>query len=412
LVEEVLNGIKYIKMSGWERLFVKKFEKAADKEVDLEYDLDVKHNYNGLTFWVACALFKFIVFIVYIYTVEKVDAKDLYAMISAIGELSWPFIEIPYVLKTIRRLNRSRKRLLKYMQSEEIDKSYIKHIEEDKESEEFAIDLQDGNFYWKKQQNSEEEEKKKKEEEKLTGKKAEDDGEDSDEEGLDKIPTFNKALMLKDLNLKIKKGSLVVVLGDIGAGKSSLLNALIGEMNIDPLQPPQLRLNGTLAFLNDSAWILNKTVKENITLDQEFDEKKYKEVIKYAAMERDIEIFKEQDQTLVGERGTTLSGGQKARLSLARALYFNRDILLMDDPLSAVDAEVGHFLLNDTICGYLRNKTRVLVTHKIEAAKVADDILILKDGRIQERLNKESLLKSELYLSLCNKFKNKKSSSD
>jgi ABC-type proline/glycine betaine transport system ATPase subunit len=113
---------------------------------------------------------------------------------------------------------------------------------------------------------------------------------------------------------------------------------------------------------------------------------------------------------LIGEKGVTLSGGQKARLSLARALYYDRDIMLLDDPLSAVDAHVGHFLLQDCMLGYAKKKTRILVTHKIEAAKVADQVLIMRDGEIIETLDSESLKKSDLLAHLSEQFKGGKRS--
>jgi len=116
-------------------------------------------------------------------------------------------------------------------------------------------------------------------------------------------------LILKDLEMSIPKGTFNVILGDIGSGKSSLLNALLGEMNYQSHNPPKLKINGSVSVVGDKAWILNKTIKENIVLDLPFDDVKYYNAIKYSCMTKDLEIFQKGDDTMIGEKGVTLSGG-------------------------------------------------------------------------------------------------------
>ena len=123
------------------------------------------------------------------------------------------------------------------------------------------------------------------------------------------------------------------------------------------------------------------SVRENILFDSPYDEEKYNEVVKVCALERDLTLFADGDQTFIGERGIALSGGQKARINLARALYFEADIYLLDDPLSAVDAHVSKHLFKKAINDYLKQKTVVLVTHGLNFVKYADKLLFIKDGR-------------------------------
>jgi ATP-binding cassette, subfamily C (CFTR/MRP), member 1 len=129
-------------------------------------------------------------------------------------------------------------------------------------------------------------------------------------------------------------------------------------------------------------WIQNKTIRENILFGLPFDQNKYDKVIKYCELGRDLEILPAGDQTEIGEKGINLSGGQKARLSLARAVYANKDLVLMDDPISALDANVKKRIFQKVFNGLLRKKTRVLVTHAVDFLHLVDKIIILNQGQI------------------------------
>ena len=191
---------------------------------------------------------------------------------------------------------------------------------------------------------------------------------------------------LIDLNFSIKKGELVCIVGGIGSGKSSLLYSLLGEMKFkESLGRPKMTVNGTMSLVTQKPWIVNDTVKNNIIFGERFDPARYKETIKYACLERDFELFTHGDQTMIGEKGATLSGGQKARISFARSLYSNSDILLLDDLLSAVDVHVGKFMMTETLMKYTQSKTRILVTHALYYLKYADKVLMLEEGKIVEQ---------------------------
>ena len=114
------------------------------------------------------------------------------------------------------------------------------------------------------------------------------------------------------------------------------------------------------------AWLLNMSLRENITFGCEYDEKIYNQVIKICALERDLKMMADGDKTEIGERGINLSGGQRQRISLARCVYKQSDVVLLDDPLSAVDQNVGKHIFKQCIKHYLRDKTVIFVTHQLQ----------------------------------------------
>jgi len=162
------------------------------------------------------------------------------------------------------------------------------------------------------------------------------------------------------LNIEIEKGELAVIVGPTGSGKSSILSAILGEMSITK---GSISLGGKIAYLAQEPWLRHASLKDNIIMNLPYDAKRYNEVIDVCCLSHDLEILTNGDETLIGYSGSTLSGGQMARISLARAVYADADIYLLDDPLSGVDAKVRFDLYNKCICNFLSNKTRILVTH-------------------------------------------------
>ena len=145
-------------------------------------------------------------------------------------------------------------------------------------------------------------------------------------------------------------------MGQVGSGKSSLLNGILGEMH--KLNKGLINLNGSVAYVPQQAWIQNATVKDNILFGRPFEEEAYNKVIEACSLLTDLQIMPAGDKTEIGEKGINLSGGQKQRISLARSLYSNADIYLLDDPLSAVDSHVGKHIFDNVIGpnGLLKNK--------------------------------------------------------
>ncbi|XP_012536071.1 multidrug resistance-associated protein 4 isoform X2 [Monomorium pharaonis] len=194
---------------------------------------------------------------------------------------------------------------------------------------------------------------------------------------------------LENVNLAIEKGKLYAVIGMVGSGKSSFLSAILGEIS---LTQGEVQVNGSVSYAGQEAWVFGATVRQNILFGQSYERKRYQKVVKACALERDFKQFPQGDQTVVGERGSSLSGGQKARINLARALYRQSDIYLLDDPLSAVDAHVSKHLFHECIQRYLHGKTRILATHQLQYIKGVDAIILLEQGKIKYFSHYQDLL--------------------
>ena len=140
------------------------------------------------------------------------------------------------------------------------------------------------------------------------------------------------------------------MIGAVGSGKTSLLQAILGELEIDT---GHLEVRGVVSYASQEAWLFGGSIKSNIIFVEEYNEIRYRQVIKVCALERDFELLIHRDDTIVGERGISLSGGQKARINLARCIYKKADIYLLDDPLSAVDTHVGKHIFKQCIQDFL-----------------------------------------------------------
>lgn len=198
---------------------------------------------------------------------------------------------------------------------------------------------------------------------------------------------------LEDITLQIQPANLVAIIGPVGAGKSSLIQAILREL---PASSGAIDINGVISYASQEPWLFSGTIRQNILFGQPMDKKRYREVVKRCALEKDFTLFANGDKTIVGERGQSLSGGQKARISLARAVYREAAIYLLDDPLSAVDTHVGRHLFDQCMRNFLRGKIVILVTHQLQYLQHADQIVILDKGRIQDVGTYESLKSSGL----------------
>ena len=188
--------------------------------------------------------------------------------------------------------------------------------------------------------------------------------------------------ILFDVCFGTPRNSLTVICGRVGSGKSTLLSAIAGEVK---LSMGSVRYPGTLAYATQVPWVFSGTIKENILFNETYDLEWYLTVIEACALRKDIELFSNKDDTLVGQRGVVLSGGQKARVSLTRAVYSCADVYVLDDPLSAVDQKVGDEIFRKCICGVLGDKIRVLVSHHRRYLQAADEIVILDNGHVVEK---------------------------
>lgn len=206
--------------------------------------------------------------------------------------------------------------------------------------------------------------------------------------------------------MSVKKGELLAIVGRIGSGKTSLLSALLGEI---PRASGTVKRGESAAYVSQQAWVLNQSLRENILFGMPFNKEKYDAILDACCLRPDLAQLPAGDLTEIGEKGINLryglksetkkkkmlifvfffkpniSGGQKQRISLARSIYADRDIYLLDDTLSAVDVHVGKSIFHHVIKGLLKEKTVLLVTHQLQFLPECDRIVVLSHGKIAEQ---------------------------
>lgn len=188
----------------------------------------------------------------------------------------------------------------------------------------------------------------------------------------DKLPT------VQNISVDLKPGDLLVIIGPVGSGKSTFLTSLLHELR--PVSG-RISMKGKVSYSSEEAWLVNDSVRNNILFGEPYEAERYAKVVQVCALQPDLARMPAADRTLVGENGASLSGGQKTRIVLARAIYRAADIYLLDSPLSAVDPSVGKHIFHQCIMHYLKSKIRILVTHQLEFVKKANKILVLKEGK-------------------------------
>ena len=199
---------------------------------------------------------------------------------------------------------------------------------------------------------------------------------------LEASTSWNQEILnntLNEITLMVRNSCLLGITGAVGSGKSSLLAAILGEL---PLHKGTISYHGKLAYVPQIPWVFSGTIRENILFGLPFNEERFQQVIHICELTKDLMNFTNGDLTEIGQRGVTLSGGQKARVGLARAVYSDAVIYLLDDPLSAVDTKVGRRLFESCLLGHLSGRIRLLVTHQIQYLKDVDRVVVMENGSI------------------------------
>ncbi|XP_046746878.1 ATP-binding cassette sub-family C member 4-like isoform X1 [Diprion similis] len=214
---------------------------------------------------------------------------------------------------------------------------------------------------------------------------------------------------LCQISMDLKNQSLSVLVGSVGSGKSSLLHLILGELKVgagnlsfytseNGIKTSKNIRDIHISYASQEPWLFSASIRENILFGQSYDKTRYEEVTQVCALVKDFELLPQGDMSFVGERGASLSGGQRARINLARAVYRDADIYLLDDPLSAVDARVGRQLFEECINGFLKGKTRILVTHQLQYLRQAETIIVLNNGSIKCHGTYEELVQSNPHV--------------
>lgn len=345
LTDEMLEGIRIIKMYGWDLYFEQLIEKARKKELNLLTKLGYTEYFGGhMLARMTPALGSFLIFITYVLTGNTLTSDRVYSTIILLSLLrSSVVMYASMAFKFIVEIRLTFQRIIQLLEIPETeiktqDMSVIPLLENK------GIVFNKFAVYW---------------------------GEEKDSELVFEKP------MLKDITFSVDIGTLCVLVGKTGSGKSTLLKAFLHEI---PKTTGTLHHIGRVAYVEQEIVIYPGTVRNNILFGLPYQRKKYHKIVAACCLSDDFAAFANGDMTEIGERGVNLSGGQKARISLARAIYADADVYLLDDPLSAVDTKVARNLFFNVIRGVLREKTVLLATHQVHFAREAEKIVVLEDG--------------------------------
>ncbi|KAM7285677.1 multidrug resistance-associated protein 1 [Ixodes scapularis] len=348
---EMLNGIKVIKLNAWEPPFMERVKRTRSEELSFVKKYSLLQ--STFTFvWAAtpnaAALASFGIFVM-LSEDNHLTPSIAFTCLSLFMLLRGPMYTLPDAISRLIRCKVSLRRLSAFLEEGELDEEAIGTNPEKGD----AVSLRQASFTWAREEPE----------------------------------------VLRDLTLSVKKGSLVAVVGPVGCGKSALLNAILGSLE---KVSGSVDVHGRLAYVAQQSWIQNATLKENIIFTNTANEERYQKVLETCALKPDLEMLPAGENTQVGDKGINLSGGQKLRISLARAIYHDADVYLLDDPFSAVDVHVASHLFEHVVgpSGILKSKTRILVTHSVTVLSQVDWIVLLDKGGIKEQGTYRDLLKN------------------
>lgn len=365
VINEILTSIKSIKLFAWEKPMLAKLSEARnDHELKNLIKVRFYNQISNFVWSLIPILMNLLCFGSYVLTQKKPLTSDIvFPALSLLNLVSSPILEFSETINSYIEGKVALGRVRNFLVNEELDPHAINKVVDSNDTLGNAVEIINASFYW-------------------TRPKYYDDGENE-------VANSNESHALKDVNFEAPVGSLSCIIGKVGSGKTSLLYALLGQMVCIKGHLPRkpiVKVHGSIAYCAQSPWIMNASVKENILFGCRFDSEFYKLTISACQLEQDLKILPDGDETQVGEKGVSLSGGQKARLALARAVYARADIYLLDDILSAVDSHVGRKIIDQVLSksGLLGSKTIILCTNSILVLKYSDSVTMIERGMIIE----------------------------
>ncbi|KAJ7321461.1 Multidrug resistance-associated protein 7 [Desmophyllum pertusum] len=362
VMNEILQGIRVIKFYAWEKNFEEKINKlrtAELKSLKGRKYLDAWCVY----FWATTpVIISILTFTTYALLGNKLTAAKVFTSVALFNMLISPLNAFPWVLNGLMEAWVSVQRIQAFLSLDNLDLTgYYQQLDRSDKgnmSKPPEVLIQNGHFSWRQQE------------------------EPGEEEPDEEQRVFSTAGELTNIDFCVETGQLIGVIGKVGSGKSSLLAAITAEMGKRLGEVFIRKLERGFGLAAQEPWIQHGTVKENILFGKPFDVEKYNAVIYACALVEDLQILPAGDETEIGENGVTLSGGQKARVALARAVYQDKEIYLLDDPLAAVDAHVAAHLFHHCIMGLLQTKTRILCTHHTHFLSAADLVVVMEHGAV------------------------------
>ena len=374
-----INNAKLIKMYAWEEKFLNKINVTRKTEmyirkIEMVFRTLISVLYFSVPLQITLSIFGY-----YYATSEELNSTIVFTLLSYIEIIRDPMTWLAYTISTMIQGYVSQSRILAFISCKEINTEGV--TRSSNQEGEIALTIQ-GSYKWEEEdtdiKSSQISELKMNKETEIRALNNHDhDDINTQNESTDSAPKFS----LSDINLNIEKGEFIAIVGATASGKSSLLSCILGELL--PTDPEShIYINGLIAYSGQNPWIQNTTFRDNILFGREYKYNKFSEIMRICGLDIDLAAFPKGENTLIGEKGITLSGGQKARVALARAIYSEQDIYLLDDVLSAVDAHVAKLIMGDCLLNYLGGYTRVLVTHNLQILPDVDRIIVLKEGKV------------------------------
>lgn len=379
--DEVFNNIRFIKSSGLEMFFCNKLDETRKEELNWLKYMSYRMTYTIWNSWLSSSVLTVVLLFCYIWLGNTLTVAKIFTAMSILRTFQDSLAYLPNVIGTFFDFIVSSERLTEYLTAEEkktAENSY-------KPGDAYDIVLKGANFYWKDPppkevpKGTDDSKIDASQKSDLNEPLITDDNEQSEAQKSQKRAIFE----LMNFNLEIGKGELVAIIGKSGAGKTSFILSLLSELSFHENENFVFSVNPSISLVLQKPWIRNDTMRENILFGLDFDEDRYQRVLRLSCLDEDLHHFAQGDQTIIGDKGVNVSGGQRARIAIARALYQDKNLIIMDDPLSALDVNVGDTIFRQTILQQLHGKTRLIAIHNISYLKYFDKILFLDKGTIR-----------------------------
>ncbi|XP_076694412.2 ATP-binding cassette sub-family C member 12 isoform X3 [Callospermophilus lateralis] len=388
-MNEFLTCIKLIKMYAWERSFTNTIRDIRKRERKLLEKAGYVQSGNSALAPIVSTIAIVLTFSCHILLRRNLTAPVAFSVIAMFNVMKFSIAILPFSVKAMAEANVSLRRMKKIL----IDKSPPSYITQP-EDPDIVLLLANATLTWEQETSKKNNSKKAQDQKRHFVKKqrqevyAEPSPSAQGVAGSEEQSDGPKSI-LHNISFVVRKGKVLGICGNVGSGKSSLIAALLGQMQ---LQKGIVAVNGTLAYVSQQAWIFHGNVRENILFGEKYDHQRYQHTVRVCGLLKDLRSLPYGDLTEIGERGLNLSGGQRQRISLARAVYSDRQLYLLDDPLSSVDAHVGKHVFEECIKKTLKGKTVVLVTHQLQFLESCDEVILLEDGEICEKGTHKELM--------------------
>ncbi|KAG8510013.1 Multidrug resistance-associated protein 9 [Galemys pyrenaicus] len=387
-MNEFLTCIKLIKMYAWEKPFTNAIQDIRKRERKLLEKAGYVQSGNSALAPIASTIAIVLTFSCHILLRRKLTAPVVFSVIAMFNVMKFSIAILPFSVKAMAEATVSLRRMKKIL----IAKSPPSYITQPEDPDTVLL-LANAALTWEQEASKKSGEKNVHDQKKQLLWKHRPEAYSMRSSGWKvaglKEQSGSPKSALRNINFVVRKGKVLGICGNVGSGKSSLIAALLGQMQ---LQQGTVAVNGTLAYVSQQAWIFHGNVRENILFGEKYDHQRYQQTVRVCALQEDLSSLPYGDLTEIGERGLNLSGGQRQRISLARAVYSDRELYLLDDPLSAVDAHVGKHVFEECIKKTLRGKTVVLVTHQLQFLESCDEVILLEDGEICEKGTHKELM--------------------